>query len=58
MEDLPLCPYQTQACKDCFSEYLNSVFTNYKPTTKLTCDLTEKTKYMTHYRIKVLSQTG
>ena len=36
-EDFLLCPYQTQACKDCFSEYMNSVKQpNYNPTTKLT----------------------
>ena len=29
-DNLPLCPYQTQACKECFSEYMNSVVTNFK----------------------------
>ena len=48
-ENLPLCPYQTQPCKDyCFSEYMNSV-NNYRPTTKLTFYLTDKTKFLTHY---------
>ena len=50
-ENLSLCPYQTQACKDFFGEYMDSVEqTNYNPTTKLTCDLTDKTNYMAHYR--------
>ena len=50
-EYLPLCPYETQACNDCFSENMNSVATNSKPTTKLTCDLTDKMGHMTHYLI-------
>ena len=45
IENLPLCPCQTLACKDCFAEYMNSVKqTNCMPTIKLTSDLTDKTK--------------
>ena len=42
-ENFPLCPYQTKADPECFSEYMNSVNQpNYKPTEKLICDLTNK----------------
>ena len=51
-EDFPLCPYQTKADPECFSEYMNSVKQpNYKPTEKLMCDLTNKYNYMMHYRM-------
>ena len=47
-----LCPYQTKADLNLFSEYMNSVNQpNYKPTEKLVCDLTNKQKYMIHYRM-------
>ena len=42
-ENFPLCPYQTKADPNLFSEYMNSVKqSNYKPTEKLMCDLTNK----------------
>ena len=51
-ENFPLCPYQTKADPECFSDYMNSVKQpNYKPTEKLMCDLTNKQKYMIHYRM-------
>ena len=51
-ENYPLCPYQTKADPECFSEYMNSVKQpNYKPTEKLMCDLTNKYNYMMHYRM-------
>ena len=51
-ENFPLCPYQTKADPECFSDYVNSVKQpNYKPTQKLVCDLTNKQKYMIHYRM-------
>ena len=51
-ENFPLCPYQTKADPECFSEYMNSVKQpNYKPTEKLMCDLTNKYNYMMHYRM-------
>ena len=47
-----LCPYQTKADPNLFSEYMNCVNQpNYKPTEKLICDLTNKQKYMIHYRM-------
>ena len=50
-ENIPLCPYQTKADPNLFSDYMNSVKqTNYKPTPKLMCDVTNKQKYMMHYR--------
>ena len=49
-ENFPLCRYQTKA--DLISDYINSVKQlNYKPTLKLMCDLTNKQKYMIHYRM-------
>ena len=46
-----LCPYQTKADPHLFTLYMNSVNQpNYKLTSKLMCDVTNKTKYMTHYR--------
>ena len=51
-KNFPLCPYQTKADPDLFSGYINDVNQpNYKPTSKLMCDVTNKTKYMTHYRV-------
>ena len=51
-ENFPLCPYQTKADPNLFSDYMNSVKQpNYKPTEKLMCDLTNKRKYMIHYRM-------
>ena len=48
----PFCPYQTKADPDPFSAYMNSVNQpNYKPTSKLMCDVTNKSKYMIHYRM-------
>ena len=50
-KNFPLCPYQTKADPHLFTLYLNSVNQpNCKPTSKLMCDVTNKTKYMTHYR--------
>ena len=50
--NFPLCPYQTKADPNLFSEYMNSVKQpNYKPTEKLMCDLTNKYNYMMHYRM-------
>ena len=51
-ENFPLCPYQTKADPECFSDYMNSEKQpNYKPTQKLVCDPTNKQKYMIHYRM-------
>ena len=51
-ENFPLCPYQTKADPNLFSDYLNIVKQlNYKLTLKLTCDPTNKQKYMIHYRM-------
>ena len=51
-ENFPLCPYQTKADPNLFSEYMNKVKQpNYKPTEKLMCDLTNKYNYMMHYRM-------
>ena len=59
-ENFPLCPYQTKADPNLFSEYMNSVKqSNYKPTEKLMCDLTNKHNYMMHYRMfKFYTQIG
>ena len=59
-ENFPLCPYQTKADPNLFSEYMNSVKqSNYKPTEKLMCDLTNKYNYMMHYRMfKFYTQIG
>ena len=47
-----LCPHQTKADPNLFSKYMNCVNQpNYKPTEKLICDLTNKQKYMIHYRM-------
>ena len=51
-KNIPFCPYQTKADPDLFSGYMNSVNQpNYKPTSKLMCDVTNKSKYMIHYRM-------
>ena len=51
-KNFPFCPYQTKADPDLFSGYMNSVNQpNYKPTSKLMCDVTNKSKYMIHYRM-------
>ena len=51
-ENFPLCPYQTKADPNLFSDYMNSLKqTNYKPTPKLMCDVTNKQKYMMYYRV-------
>ena len=59
-ENFPLCPYQTKADPNLFSEYMNKVKQpNYKPTEKLMCDLTNKYNYMMHYRMfKFYTQIG
>ena len=51
-ENFPLYPYQTKADAECFSVFMNSVKQpNYKPTQKLVSDLTNKQKYMIHFRM-------
>ena len=51
-ENFPFCPYQTKTVPECFSDYMNSVKQpHYKPTQKLVCDVTNKQKYMMHYRM-------
>ena len=51
-KNFPFCPYQTKADPDLFSAYMNSVNQpKYKPTPKLMCDVTNKSKYMIHYRV-------
>ena len=51
-KNFPLCPYQTKADPDLFSVLMNNVNQpNYKPTSKLMCDVTNKTKYMIQYRV-------
>ena len=51
-ENFPLCPYQTKTDPEFFTTYMNSVKQpNNKPTEKLMCDLTNKQKYMMHYRM-------
>ena len=51
-KNFPFCPYQTKADLDLFSSYMNNVNQpNYKPTQKLLCDVTNKSKYMIHYRM-------
>ena len=54
-ENFPLCPYQTKADPNLSSDYKNSVKQlNYKPTLKLTCDLTNKQKYDTLQDVQIL----
>ena len=51
-ENFPFCPYKTKADPELFSSYINSILPkNYKPTTKLMCDVKNKNKYMIHYRM-------
>ena len=51
-KNFPFCPYQTKADPDLFSAYMNNVNQpNYKPTPKLMCDVTNKSKYLIHYRM-------
>ena len=51
-KNFPLCPYQRKADPELFSEYMNrNKQPNYKPTPKLVCDVTNKTRYMMHYRM-------
>ena len=51
-KNFPFCPYQTKADPNLFSAYMNNVNQpNYKPTSKLMCDVTNKSKYMIHYRM-------
>ena len=51
-KNFPLCPYQTKADPELFTHYMSSVnHPNYKLTSKLMCDVTNKTKYVTHYRV-------
>ena len=51
-KNFPFCPYQTKADPDLFSSFMNNVNQpNYKPTPKLMCDVTNKSKYMIHYRM-------
>ena len=51
-ENFPLCPYRTKADPELFTTYMNSVKQpNYKPSEKRMCDLTNKQKYMIHYRM-------
>ena len=51
-ENFPLSPYQTKTDPELFSGFMNSVKQpNYKPTEKRMCDLTNKQKYMIHYRV-------
>ena len=59
-ENVPFCPYQTKADTQLFTTYMNSVKQpNYKPTEKLMSDLTNKQKYMIHYRMfKLYTKMG
>ena len=51
-KNFPFCPYQTKADPNLFSGYMNNVNQpNYKPTSKLMCDVTNKSKNMIHYRM-------
>ena len=51
-KNFPFCPYQTKADRNLFSGYMNNINQpNYKPTSKLMCDVTNKSKYMIHYRM-------
>ena len=51
-KNFPFCPYQTKADPNLFSGYMNNVNQpNYKPTSKPMCDVTNKSKYMIHYRM-------
>ena len=51
-KNFPFCPYQTKADPNLFLGYMNNINQpNYKPTPKLMCDVTNKSKYMIHYRM-------
>ena len=51
-KNFPFCPYQTKADPNLFSGYMKNINQpNYKPTSKLMCDVTNKSKYMIHYRL-------
>ena len=51
-KNFPFCPYQTKADPNLFSGFMNNINQpNYKPTSKLMCDVTNKSKYMIHYRM-------
>ena len=51
-KNFPFCPYQTKADPNLFSGYMNNINQpNYKPTSKLMCDVTNKSKFMIHYRM-------
>ena len=51
-KNFPFCPYQRKADPNLFSGYMNNINQpNYKPTSKLMCDVTNKSKYMIHYRM-------
>ena len=55
-KNFPMCPYQTKLDPEFFTLYMNSVNQpNYKPSSILMCDVTNKTKYMTH-DIQILYQ--
>ena len=51
-KNFPFCPYQTKADPNIFSGCMNNINQpNYKPTSKLMCDVTNKSKYKIHYRM-------
>ena len=51
-ENFPFCPYETKADPELFTTYMNRVKQpNYKPTEEHMCDLTNKQKFMIHYRM-------
>ena len=51
-KNFAFCPYQTKADPNLFSGYMNNINQpNYKPLSKLMCDVTNKSKYMIHYRM-------
>ena len=51
-QDFRLCPYQTTTDSELLSDFTNFVQQqNYRPSTKLMCDLTNKQKHMLYYRM-------
>ena len=51
-KNFPFCPYQTEADPNLFSGYMNNINQpKYKSTSKLMSDVTNKSKYMIHYRM-------